>query len=120
MIPGLAIYFHSLATDSRRALVSYWQKYVHLVLGNCVGGQCLPRKMCAFEPGGVGGVCNGVNFHCCQGILLLRIIVGHGHIFSLFSRLSWPRMKYCRKEPLNPKPPTRKSVVGLTDNTNGY
>ena len=29
---------------SRRAVVSYWQKYVHEVLVNCLGGLSLPRK----------------------------------------------------------------------------
>ena len=28
----------------RRAVVSYWRKYVHEVLVNRLGGQCLPRK----------------------------------------------------------------------------
>ena len=29
---------------SRRAVVSYWRKYVHEVLVNRLGGLCLPRK----------------------------------------------------------------------------
>ena len=29
---------------SRRAIVSYWRKYVHEVLVNGLGGLCLPRK----------------------------------------------------------------------------
>ena len=29
---------------SRRAVVSYWRKYVHEVLVNCLGGLSLPRK----------------------------------------------------------------------------
>ena len=36
--------FVSPSADSRRALVSYWQKYVHKVLVNHLGGQSLPRK----------------------------------------------------------------------------
>ena len=30
--------------DSSRAVVSIWQKNVHLVLVNCLGGLSLPRK----------------------------------------------------------------------------
>ena len=37
-IPGLA------TTDSRRAVVSYWRKYVHEILVNRLGGLSLPRK----------------------------------------------------------------------------
>ena len=33
-IPGLAPYFVSPSADSRGAVVSYWQKYVHEVLVN--------------------------------------------------------------------------------------
>ena len=29
---------------SRKAVVSYWRKYVHKVLVNCIGGLSLPRK----------------------------------------------------------------------------
>ena len=36
--------FVSLSTDSRRAVVSYWRKYVHKVLVNRLGGLSLPRK----------------------------------------------------------------------------
>ena len=36
--------FVSPAADSRRALVSYWRKYVHEVLVNGLGGLSLPRK----------------------------------------------------------------------------
>ena len=46
-IPGLATYlntFVSSSADSRRAVVSYWRKYVHKVLVNCLGGLSLPRK----------------------------------------------------------------------------
>ena len=32
------------SADSRRAVVSYWQKYVHEVLVNHLGGLSLPRK----------------------------------------------------------------------------
>ena len=35
---------HILAADSRRAVVSYWQKYVQEVLVNCLGGLSLSRK----------------------------------------------------------------------------
>ena len=38
-IPGVATYFHS-----RRAVVSYWPKYVHKVLVNCLGGLSQPGK----------------------------------------------------------------------------
>ena len=43
-IPCLAYIFVSLFADSRRACVSYWQKYVHEVLVNVFGGLSLPRK----------------------------------------------------------------------------
>ena len=36
--------FVSPSTDSRRAVVSYWQKYVHEVVVNHLGGLSLPRK----------------------------------------------------------------------------
>ena len=36
--------FVSPSAVSRRAVVSYWQKYVHEVLVNCLGGLSLPRK----------------------------------------------------------------------------
>ena len=39
--------FISLSADSRRAVVSYWQKYVHLVLVNCLGGLSLLRRSVA-------------------------------------------------------------------------
>ena len=39
-IPDLATYFRF----SRRAVVSYWRKYVHEVLVNRLGGLSLPRK----------------------------------------------------------------------------
>ena len=32
-----ATYFRSPSTDSRRAVVSYWGKYVHLILVNRLG-----------------------------------------------------------------------------------
>ena len=45
-IPGLATYmtFISPSAFSRRAVVSYWRKYVHEVLVNRLGGLSLPRK----------------------------------------------------------------------------
>ena len=43
-IPGPATYFVSPSTDSRRAVVSFWRKYVHEVLVNRLGGLSLPRK----------------------------------------------------------------------------
>ena len=43
-IPGLAIYFRFSFRFSRRAVVSYWRKYVHEVLVNRLGGLSLPRK----------------------------------------------------------------------------
>ena len=36
--------FVSPSADSRGAVVSYWQKYVHEVLVNCLGGLNLPKK----------------------------------------------------------------------------
>ena len=36
--------FGSPTADSRGAVVSYWQKYVHKVLVNRLGGLSLPRK----------------------------------------------------------------------------
>ena len=36
--------FVSPSADSRRALVSYWRKYVHEVLVNRLGGLSLPRR----------------------------------------------------------------------------
>ena len=43
-IPGLATYFCFSFRFSRRAVVSYWRKYVHEVLVNRLGGLRLPRK----------------------------------------------------------------------------
>ena len=43
-IPGLATYFRFSFAFSRRAVVSYWRKYVHEVLVNRLGGLSLPRK----------------------------------------------------------------------------
>ena len=43
-IPGLATYFRSPSAFLRRAVVSYWRKYVHKVLVNRLGGLSLPRK----------------------------------------------------------------------------
>ena len=42
-IPGLHT-FVSPSAFSRRAVVSYWRKYVHEVLVNRLGGLSLPRK----------------------------------------------------------------------------
>ena len=36
--------FVSPSAFSRRAVVSYWRKYVHEVLVSCLGGLSLPRK----------------------------------------------------------------------------
>ena len=36
--------FVSPSADSRRAVVSYWRKYLHEVLVKCLGGLSLPRK----------------------------------------------------------------------------
>ena len=36
--------FVSPSADSRRAVVSYWRKYVHEVLLSCLGGLSLTRK----------------------------------------------------------------------------
>ena len=44
-IPGPATYFRfSSSADSRGAAVSYWRKYTHKVLVNCLGGLSLPKK----------------------------------------------------------------------------
>ena len=43
-IPGLQHTFVSPSAFSRRAVVSYWRKYVHEVLVNRLGGLSLPRK----------------------------------------------------------------------------
>ena len=43
-IPGLATYFRFSFRFLRRAVVSYWRKYVHEVLVNRLGGLSLPRK----------------------------------------------------------------------------
>ena len=42
-IPSTAT-FVSPFTGSRRTVVNYWQKYVHLVLVNHLGGLSLPRN----------------------------------------------------------------------------
>ena len=42
--PGRATYFRFSFRFSRRAVVSYWRKYVHEVLVNRLGGLSLPRK----------------------------------------------------------------------------
>ena len=44
LIPGLATYIRFSFRFSRRAVVSYWRKYVHEVLVNRLGGLSLPRK----------------------------------------------------------------------------
>ena len=41
---GLTTYFVSPFAFSRRAVVSYWRKYVHEVLDNRLGGLSLSRK----------------------------------------------------------------------------
>ena len=43
-IPGLATYFRFSFRFSRRAVVSFWRKYVHKVLVNRLGRLSLPRK----------------------------------------------------------------------------
>ena len=45
--PGFSIQPHTFVSpsaDSRRAVVSYWRKYMHKVLVNRLGGLGLPRK----------------------------------------------------------------------------
>ena len=39
-----ATHFLSPSADSKRAVVSYWRKYLHEVLVNRLGGLSLPRK----------------------------------------------------------------------------
>ena len=43
-IPGLATYFRFPFRFFKKAVVSYWRKYVHEVLVNRLGGLSLPRK----------------------------------------------------------------------------
>ena len=44
-LPGILLKsYHALTLVSRRAVVSYWRKYVHEVLINRLGGLSLPRK----------------------------------------------------------------------------
>ena len=43
-IPGLATYFRFSFRFFKKGIVSYWQKYVHEVLVNRLGGLSLPRK----------------------------------------------------------------------------
>ena len=43
-IPVWPHIFYSPFADSRRAVVSYWRKYVHKVLVNRLGGLSLSRK----------------------------------------------------------------------------
>ena len=43
-IPGLATYFRFSFRFFKKAVVSYWRKYVHKVLVNRLGGLSLPRK----------------------------------------------------------------------------
>ena len=43
-IPGWQHTFVSPSAFSRRAVVSFWRKYVHEVLVNRLGGLSLPRK----------------------------------------------------------------------------
>ena len=45
ILPWNNFYGHSPpSTDSNKAVVSYWQKFMHLVLVNCLGGLSLPRN----------------------------------------------------------------------------
>ena len=44
-IPGLATYFRFSIRFLRRAVVSYWRKYVHEVLVNRLGGLRVGRKI---------------------------------------------------------------------------
>ena len=43
-IPGLATYFRFSFRFFKKAVVSYWRKYVHEGLVNRLGGLSLPRK----------------------------------------------------------------------------
>ena len=43
-IPGLATYFSFSFRFFKKGSCQYWQKYVHEVLVNCLGGLSLPRK----------------------------------------------------------------------------
>ena len=44
LIPGLQHTSFSPSAFSRRAVVSYWRRYMHKVQVNCLGGLSLPRK----------------------------------------------------------------------------
>ena len=47
LLPGSPVWQHTFVSPSafsRRAVVSYWRKYVHEVLVNRLGGLSLPRK----------------------------------------------------------------------------
>ena len=43
-IPGLPHTFVSPSANSRRAVISYWRKYLHEILVKRLGGLSLPRK----------------------------------------------------------------------------
>ena len=43
-LPGLATYFRFSFRFFKKEVISYWQKYVHKVLVNRLGGLSLPRK----------------------------------------------------------------------------
>ena len=47
ILGSIPVWSHTLVSpfaDSRGAVVSYWRKYVHEVLVNCLAGLSLPRK----------------------------------------------------------------------------
>ena len=120
---------------SRRAVVSYWRKYVHEVLVNRLGGLSLPRKSVVRlndRPDMTLDVYSGRKTTMQQQHPTILITVGQGPIalavgaggvvwtFLLSSFLSplspslWEtaryRMKYCLKGPLNPKQPTFRTA----------
>ena len=43
-VPCQVAYFVPPSADSRRAVVNYWRKFVHLVLVKCLGSLSLPTN----------------------------------------------------------------------------
>ena len=77
----------SPSADSRRAVISYWRKYMHEVLVNRLGGLSLPRKRVVRltgRPGMTLDVYRGRKTTTQQQQQLL---------LTLFYRLSWHSLK---------------------------
>ena len=84
---------HTVA-DSRRAVVNYWQKYVHEELVNRLGGLSLPIRL-TDRPGMTLDVYCGRKTTTQKQQLQIPLLETAGY-----------RLKYCLKGPLNPKHPT--------------